>query len=547
MEDANPKTFLNLGLTEEEFGSPKNHTKIKKVTAIVCIIIIATIITLLIGHFEFNWFQNQTYKIDSKLSRNIYQTNYFTETKIINSRVDFSNGISEAHEQKVYTNFMVIQTDRKELENNDFLNTATLVILDANATFDNATNNVISFNIFNESKIKEFKSNPDGDKYPMAIFSFNENGTVVDIQLPNNMSDYNAHCIIELIENVVPKLSKNKSKSIVTKAKIADKNKKTLFENQSPKEIGNFKGSRLVKSIEMDVEWGKLTNIRVSSKLSLQSQNKEEQNIFGLKDFQYDTKSEIISTGTKEEKDNIGLVQNLAKYYTFIESKELLQLLADEKKQVIDYVREEREEDVNYRDIQLGKSNSDDVSKTFTIKQFEVLGLTISMKATVGRKEGKAFCQFILDSEAGTYYFGPKGVSYDFTKTEEIKDITILNFQFPPFPELELDLKVGGSLTFSYKICPNCDKNFMDYGISGSLTGTTEIVAGKNFFVSVKAGAKGTICSAGFNGIFDHEGHFSKSGYFSGGAVTVYVNGKLLDMTLFDKSWDVWDGWSYKF
>jgi hypothetical protein len=119
----------------------------------------------------------------------------------------------------------------------------------------------------------------------------------------------------------------------------------------------------------MDVEGGKLTNIRVSSKLSLQSQNKEEQNIFGLKDFQYDTKSEIISTGTKEEKDNIGLVQNLAKYYTFIESKELLQLLADEKKQVIDNVREEREEDVNYRDIQLGKSNSDDVSKTFTIKK----------------------------------------------------------------------------------------------------------------------------------------------------------------------------------
>ena len=106
---------------------------------------------------------------------------------------------------------MVIQTDRKELGNNDFLNNATLVILEANATIRNETRKVTSFNIFDESTIEEFKSNPNGTKYPMSLFSFYENGTIADILLPNDIDNYNAHLIIELIEDVIPKLSRNKT------------------------------------------------------------------------------------------------------------------------------------------------------------------------------------------------------------------------------------------------------------------------------------------------------------------------------------------------
>ena len=135
------------------------------------------------------------------------------------------------------------------------------------------------------------------------------------------MNKYYADCIIELIENFISKLSINKTENNDTKEKIADINKKTFYNTQSPKEIKNIKGSRFVKSIEMDFDGEKLRNIRTYSNLSLQSQNKEDQYIFGLKNFQTDTKSEIILTETKTEKDNIGLVQNLTKYYTFIESK----------------------------------------------------------------------------------------------------------------------------------------------------------------------------------------------------------------------------------
>ena len=76
--------------------------------------------------------------------------NYFTETRTINTKMGFTSGISENHEQKIYTNFMVLQTDRKELENNDYLNTATLVILDAKVEYEDELKEITSFDIFNQ-------------------------------------------------------------------------------------------------------------------------------------------------------------------------------------------------------------------------------------------------------------------------------------------------------------------------------------------------------------------------------------------------------------
>lgn len=548
MEEENDVLKFELA-SDIEVTNTKNHKKIIIAITICFSIIIVVIITLLIGYFKFNWFKNEIYNIGAKISRNIYQTNYFRETKIINSRVGFTNGISKTNEQKIITNFMVIQTDKKELDNKDFLNNATLVILNSKATFENATKNITSFNIFNESKVEEFKSNPDGAKYPMALFSFYENGTVFDIQLPNNVDNYNAHYIIELIENVVPKLSRNitedKTNGLNLKTK-KDQKMKTIIENQSPLELKEFKGSKFVKSIERDIEEEKLKNIRINSSLLLRNQKDEEQNEFGLKDFQYDTKSEIISTGIKEEKENVGLLQDLAKYYTFIESKELLQLLADKQNQEKEYVIDEYEQDANSKDYQIIKSDIKDISKSFTIKKIEVLGMTITIKVKMGVEGGKGFLQLIISSDAGTYYFGPDGVSYEFTRTHNIKDITILNFKFPPFPALGIALKVSGSLTFSWKVCPNCDIT-MEYTLSGDLNANVEIVAGWDEVISASAGAQGTIASASLSGLFYNDEKFRKSGSFSGGAVSVYVKGTLLDLTVFEKSWDAWDGWSVDF
>ena len=57
--------------------------------------------------------QKWTYTLDAKISRNTYQANYFTETKTINTKMGFMSGVTESHEQIIYTNFMVLQTDKK--------------------------------------------------------------------------------------------------------------------------------------------------------------------------------------------------------------------------------------------------------------------------------------------------------------------------------------------------------------------------------------------------------------------------------------------------
>ena len=89
-------------------------------------------------------------------------------------------------------------------------------------------------------------------KYPIAKFSFYENGTIDKIKLPNIMNNYNAYTIIELINNTIPKLPINRSDGMVNFIYIDNIdyiNKKTLIEKQSPREIKKQKGSVFKKNI----------------------------------------------------------------------------------------------------------------------------------------------------------------------------------------------------------------------------------------------------------------------------------------------------------
>ena len=326
----NKEEILNDDFIENEISQPKSHKKIKIAIAIAASLAIIATTTLLVGYFKFDWFKSEIYNIDAKISRNLYQVNYFSETKILKTKTAFTSGVTEENSQTINTNFMVMQTDRKELENNDFLNTATLVILDAKLSVQNEQKELTSFNVFDQSKIKEFESNPNGAKYPMAIFSFYENGTIADIQLPDNMDLYNAHTINELIENIVPKLTRNRKEDISNGLNIEtkkEKNKRTLVEIQSPKEINDFRGSKFTKSIEREIENEKLTKINTNSNLDLHTQTIDDEADFGLKDFFFEQKSGIISTGTIESKENAELINQLAKHFTIVKSKDLIETL----------------------------------------------------------------------------------------------------------------------------------------------------------------------------------------------------------------------------
>ena len=541
---------LNNDYVENEVIQPKNTKKIKIAIALVASLTIIASAILLVGYFKFNWFKSEIYNIDAKISRNAYQANYFSETKTINTRIGFTSGITQDNEQKIYTNFMVMQKDRKELKNNDFLNTATLVILDTKLENKNELKEINSFNIYNEENIKEFESNPDGAKYPMAVFSFYENGTIADILLPNNMDNYNAQTIIELIESVVPKLTRNRTEDISNGLEIntLKRNKKKVFvESISPREIPDFKGSRFVKSIEREIDNEQLTKIKIQANLELKTELEKNENSFGLKDFKYETKSEIVSTGLKEEKETAELINKFIEHYTLIKSQDLLEYLAKNKKDQIigryEITEEQLKSDNNLRNlISFDNFNGD---ATILVTTFNVLNCDIKIQIRYGAKNGEAFGEIIFTANQGKVSFGSNGITASTTIKTWKGEVPVFTFDFPPMPIIGLSLIAGGSVKIQGSI--SSEKEQLELSITGSLYAKVEIKAGWDKVASVAAGAKGTIISSSIKGAINLSGDLSTSGSLSAGDITIYVNGKTLGLEVFSYEWKVFDGWSKKF
>ena len=120
----------------------KNNTKVKLAISIIStILILAAITTLLIGYFKFDWFKSEIYKVDANITREVNQANFFSETKTIKTRIALEEGAYEEQNYEVNTDFMVYLKDRTQLKDNDYLNKASLVILNSTMTSNEGDKN----------------------------------------------------------------------------------------------------------------------------------------------------------------------------------------------------------------------------------------------------------------------------------------------------------------------------------------------------------------------------------------------------------------------
>lgn len=436
---------------------------------------------------------------------------------------------------------MTFQIDKKELENKEILYYYILFILDVKIEINNELKDFISFNIKNETILNKFKSKPDSSKYPIAKFSFYENGTIDKIKLPNIMNNYNAYTIIELINNTIPKLPINRSDGMINFIYIDNIdyiNKKTLIEKQSPREIKKQKGSVYKKTIERDIENGYLKNIRVNSSLFLKTQKDKNQADFGLKNFSCEENSEINSTGTFEEKNIIELAKNLSEYYTFINSEDLINLLENK---AIEKPNEKLNSS-NYQIRKLGDSTSStfSASSTFEIKSIDILGNKIDFKLYFGVSGEKFSAALIISANGVSFTFGSeyKGWKY----SHYFGDWTLFNFIFPPIPAIQIALKAGGTISLENKI--NKKEPIFVINLSGSIEAKAEVIVGFDNFSSVSAGAEGTIISASVNGNINENKYIYYTGSICGGDISVYVEGTTLGHTFLKKEFKIWDGWT---
>ena len=224
----------------------KNNTKVKLAISIIStILILAAITTLLIGYFKFDLFKSEIYKVDANITREVNQANFFSETKTIKTRIALEEGAYEEQNYEVNTDFMVYLKDRTELKDNDYLNKVYLVILNSTMTSNEGEQELPSFDIYDKKKVGEFESFPDGSKFPISSFSFYENGTIVDIKFPEFTDEYNGQILKELVEKVIPKLSRNRTEDNANGLNIktrTDRKKKTLIEEEKPQQYLSFKG-----------------------------------------------------------------------------------------------------------------------------------------------------------------------------------------------------------------------------------------------------------------------------------------------------------------
>ena len=282
------KESFNISFNESEILPTKKSNKLKYTIIIISsVIALAAAATLLVGYFKFNWFKDEIYTIDANITRSLHQANYFTENRKITTKIAITEDEYEEQEYLIDTDFMVFLNERKQLEKGDYLNTASIVLLKSKMTSNEEEQNLPSLDLSDAEKIKEFETNPDGSKYPMALFKFYENGTIDEIKVPDTIDQYNAETIKELIEKVIPRLSRNRTEDenngldIKTKK---DRKKKTMIEEEKPKQYYDFKRSRFSKAVERDFVDDELTNIRTNADIHLQTiPEEEDQKVFGAK------------------------------------------------------------------------------------------------------------------------------------------------------------------------------------------------------------------------------------------------------------------------
>ena len=150
--------------------------------------------------------------------------------------------------------------------------------------------------------------------------------------MPNNTDKFTADTIVELIENVIPKLSRNRTEDMNDGVEVQTRKHKrhkgrrrrtTISETQTNRTHKQFRGSRYSKKIERDIEDEQISNITIESNTTLQNDDDDDddnsdQSDIGIKNVSFNTHSEINATRTSEEKDLSELIEKIGNKVNFI-------------------------------------------------------------------------------------------------------------------------------------------------------------------------------------------------------------------------------------
>ena len=491
------KEAFNVSLKNFEVVPTKNSHKAKLIIAIVStFLILAAATTLLIGYFKLDWFKNEIYKVDANITREVNQANFFAETKKVNTKMALTKDKYEEQTYEVNTDFMVYLKDKTQLGNNDNLYSASLVILKSKMTTKDKEYELPSFDIRDEKQRKEFEANPNGSKYPVGYFTFYENGTIEDIQFPESADEYNIKTLKELIEKVIPKLARNRTEDNSNGLKIktrTDRKKKTLIEEEKPKQYYTFKGSKFSKSVERDFEDDKLTDIRTKSDIHLQSNPEEGTQTLGANDFYFKTESNIkaYEWGWEYYVNNGNGGGGYAMSASINPS--LISIPFKQNKYGDSFKKKPLHTALTKKIRRLGQFGSISAEETFNIGKYDVLGQSVTLQYHVGVSNGNPFNEIIIVSDLGTTTIGNDGITLKGSWNERE---AIFTFVFPNFPLISIDACIEGTISWEVKYTGKGTSTVLSAYLNGILTLGLEAKVGWDALVSLSGGVEGEIINA---------------------------------------------------
>ena len=551
-EETFKQTFnVDFGENHDEITLSSKKSKICKIAALIIAgIAIITTTVLLVAHFKYGLFGSKISEV-IEINREANSLEFFSETRNLKTKMTYASGQTASTEQEIDTDFVVLLKEKKEIkEKSTFYNTGYIVVLGSKAKSNGEEAQLDSFNIFDEKIIKEFESNPNGSKYPIAQFSFYEDGTLIKIDLPKDIDSYNAEKLISLIKDVIPKLSINKEdeeNGIEIKTKTKNKNgkkQKTFSKYDPPKEFydkyskSTFKGSKISKLVETDVEDDKISEIRSNTNLYLETEKDgEEENGFGIDDLFVNVDSKIVSTKTETEKvEDIKLVDRIVTKLTFVDSEEVLSSF-------------HKTNDIEIEEPEVPMRNL--ATTTWQWALFEnksFLGTKASAYYVIDLKNNKVVNKIKIKAGSFTVSVGNEdGLSQ--SKTDSNKDTrgSVLLGTFPIAAyEIRIDIKLSMGLNAGVTV----STKQLKITLSGSVNLKAELVVGT--LIKFTAGVKGKIIGASFTCAFNKSPlSFSKSGSkinISSGTITGYLTGEIkgTGKKLVNQELEIWKGWLNK-
>jgi len=477
---------INENIIEEQLIQRRTKVSKKLIVGLVAAgLITITIATFLVGYFAFGWFQ----KPQDNVVQNTYhkdQVMLFKEVKTMRHEAKTPDQ-KDSVDQTITTDFLIMVNSKKKLNYFGEINhlyKATIVLLNMETT----EGTIGGLNLLDKEAAEKFLKNPEQFEHPIAKFSFYENGTLVDIHIAKKTNQFSASSMVDLIEEIIPRISKKlygkEENGVLFTFKDEKEDETLITEDHKDKEFVDkyskigFEGSKINKKITRKLVKDTISQVTIETEFNVNSEKPVNDEYFydvGLDAYNFKVKSELNMVENKDDKELIKNIELAIEKVDYEESQKLLEEFAkNEMKELEEFVEKVENE---------GESNelrnlANSFDKTYKITSIKILGKTIDFNLVLNFNENNGVVTFQAKVGSSTYKIYSKTLAKSGTilKGDVSVNIITIPFCIGPIPlKFKVKAKADYSLSYTIKVVNNDLQGTISAKANGYLDGSLTV------------------------------------------------------------------------